>query len=187
MKKIIIVDRDGVINEDSTGYIKHPDEWEPIPGSLRAIAQLYQAGFIVVVITNQSGIGRGLYTESDLTRIHEKMISAIEASGGKIEKIYYCAHAPEENCACRKPAPGMFHQLEKDFHITLNEAEHLYIGDKMTDVMVARNAHCRPILVRTGYGTKTLEKHPELKNDIDVYDDLEETVSRLLSGRLHNV
>lgn len=178
---IIILDRDGVINQDSDGYIKHPDEWIPIPGSLEAIAQLHQAGFKIAVVTNQSGIGRGLYSEEDYKKITKKMLALIEATGGHIEKIYYCPHAPELNCQCRKPAPGMFHQIEKDFGIQLDK-NYLFIGDKFSDVQAARNAHCTPVLVRTGYGVMTLKKHPELEKEIAVHDDLAAAVAALRSS-----
>jgi D-glycero-D-manno-heptose 1,7-bisphosphate phosphatase len=175
---IIILDRDGVINQDSDGYIKHPDEWIPIPGSLEAIAQLYKTGFTILVVTNQSGIGRGLYTEEDYKKITKKMLTMIETAGGHIEKIYYCAHAPEVNCDCRKPAPGMFHQIEKDFGVQLDK-NYLFIGDKFSDIQAARNAHCTPVLLRTGYGIMTLKQHPELENEIAVYADLQEAVQAL--------
>src|SRR5689334_22262237 len=106
-RKLIILDRDGVINYDSPYYIKTPEEWQPIPGSLEAIALLKQADYTVVVATNQSGLARGLYDEPLLTAIHEKMLNACKAFGGTIDKIYYCPHHPDEHCFCRKPKPGM--------------------------------------------------------------------------------
>ena len=174
-RKLIILDRDGVINQDSQSYIKHPSEWIPIPGSLEAIAQLCKSGFTIIVVTNQSGIGRGLYTEENFQAITQKMMTMIEAAGGHIEKIYYCAHAPDVHCSCRKPAPGMFHQIEHDFNITLNH-QNIYIGDKFSDIQAARNAHCTPALVRTGYGNMTLKQHPELENEVLVYPDLKTAV-----------
>ena len=109
MGQIVILDRDGVINEDSSAFIKSPAEWRPIPGSLEAIARLNRAGYQVVVATNQSGVGRGLFDIRTLTAIHQRMRQALAAVGGRIDAIFFCPHAPEAECACRKPAPGLFH------------------------------------------------------------------------------
>lgn len=143
--KPIILDRDGVINID-TGYISKPEDWKPINGSLEAIAKLTQAGYTVFVITNQSGIGRGYYTDEDLAAIHKKMHSQVEKVGGKIERVYHCPHKPDDNCECRKPKPGMFEQLAKEYGIDLNK-DIYYIGDKLTDIEAALNANCTPIFI----------------------------------------
>jgi len=155
-KKIIILDRDGVINQDSDGYIKSPEEWIPIPGSLEAIAELNRAGYQVVVITNQSGIGRGYYSEEMLQKIHAKMEKALEQVGGKIEKIYYCPHAPEENCNCRKPKTALFEQVAHDFDVDLKDV--FFVGDKFQDFQAAKNAGCKFILVQTGYGVEAIKR-----------------------------
>ena len=109
--KLVILDRDGVINKDSSSFIKSPDEWVPIKGSLEAIAQLSQAGYEVVIITNQSGIGRGLFSADTLAKIHVRMIDYVQQHGGKIQSILFCPHHPDDDCTCRKPLPGMYHEL----------------------------------------------------------------------------
>lgn len=166
--KLIILDRDGVINHDSTGYIKTPNEWIPIAGSLEAIAALNRAGYKVIVITNQSGIGRGYYSEADLAEIHKKMCQALAAVGGKIAKIYYCPHAPELDCNCRKPKTGMFEQVAHDFKVDLKNV--FYIGDKLQDFQAAEAAGCKFILVQTGYGKEALTKIPKNKKVIVAAD-----------------
>ena len=123
--QILILDRDGVINYDSDYYIKSPDEWIPIPGSIDAIAQLTKANVKMVVATNQSGVNRGLYSEETLQKIHEKMLSMVEAAGGRIEKIYYCPHRPEEKCRCRKPNTGMIEDIMRDFKVKNSDIAHI--------------------------------------------------------------
>lgn len=160
-KKFVILDRDGVINVDSDHYIKSADEWIPIPGSIEAIAQLTKANYKMVIATNQSGVGRGLYSVDTLQRIHRKMLDAIELAGGKIEKIYFCPHHPDENCACRKPAPGMLLNIMRDFNLKSDEI--IYIGDSFKDWEVAQAIGCEFMLVRTGNGEKTVKQL--LQND----------------------
>lgn len=155
--KLIILDRDGVINFD-THYIKSPEEWSPIPGSVEAIARLHQQGYTIVVATNQSGIGRGFFDEETLTRIHHKMHTAVEALGGRIDKIYYCSHLPEAHCHCRKPKPGLFEQIATDYGIALHDV--YAVGDSLRDIQVAISVGARPILVLTGKGSQTLQTHP---------------------------
>lgn len=169
---MVILDRDGVINEDSDDYIKSPEEWQPIPGSLAAIAKLSQAGATIVITTNQSGIARGLFTLATLEAIHQKMLRAIEKAGGKIAKIYFCPHHPEEHCHCRKPEPGMFEAIVKDFKVDLSQA--IYIGDHWKDMEVGRRMSCRVLLVKTGKGTRTIAEHSaEIEVlQIPVYEDL---------------
>lgn len=152
--KLIVLDRDGVINEDSEDFIKSPDEWKAIDGSLEAIAMLHQAGYRVVVATNQSGLGRGLFSEAQLQAIHEKMRAAIENAGGRLAGIYYCPHHPNEGCDCRKPAPGLLRRVAADFGVSLQGTP--CIGDKRSDLDAALAVGARPILVRTGYGEATL-------------------------------
>lgn len=160
MKKIIILDRDGVINYDSYDYIKTPDEWEAIPGSLEAIAQLNRAGFYVIVATNQSGIGRGYYDVAMLDLIHEKMLSELASVGGHIEEIFFCPHLPRDHCHCRKPAPGLLQQIQKKYAINLSEV--YFIGDKLTDVQAARACGCNPLLVLSSLEKSSTQTHPEL-------------------------
>ncbi len=148
---MIILDRDGVINFESTTYVKSPEEWIPIPGSLDAIADLNKAGHQVVVMTNQAGVGRGYYTEETLAQMHQKMLSLLADVGGKIEKIYYCPHHPDDHCACRKPKPGMLHQIARDFAIT-DWSQHLMVGDSQRDIDAATAVGCPSLLVTRDAG-----------------------------------
>jgi D-glycero-D-manno-heptose 1,7-bisphosphate phosphatase len=174
---LIILDRDGVINEDSDDFIKTPAEWVAIPGSLEAIAALNRAGHQVVVATNQSGIARGLYTDNDLTAIHQKMIVALAEVGGYLDGIFYCPHHPDENCICRKPRSGMLMQIAEQFKINLQQA--LLIGDAERDITCARAVHCPAWLLRTGKGVRTLVSG-SLLEDVPVFDDLSAAVSEIL-------
>lgn len=175
---LIILDRDGVINYDSDYYIKSPDEWLPIPGSLTAIAQLNRAGYRIVVATNQSGVARGLYDLETLSQIHEKFIRELAAVGGHIEEIFYCPHHPAANCDCRKPKLGMFRQIQAKYGADLSDT--FFIGDAFTDVQVARALPCKPILVLTGKGQQALEQHPELAT-VPHFADLAEAVKYVLA------
>lgn len=168
-----ILDRDGVINFESTAYIKSPDEWIPIPGSIEAVSLLSKAGNKIVIATNQAGVGRGLFTLEMLEKIHQKMISLIESHGGKIEKIYFCPHAPIENCDCRKPKPGMLLQIQRDFR--LKNSEIIFIGDSDRDYQAAKAVGCEFILVKTGNGARAVQT---LK-DVKVFDDLASVVHSL--------
>ncbi len=150
---LIVLDRDGVINFDSDYYIKSPEEWIPIPGSIEAIGQLSQAGYKMVIATNQSGVNRGLYSVETLGLIHQKMLDAIAVVGGKIEKIYFCPHHPDEKCDCRKPNPGMLLQIQRDFKVKSDEM--IYIGDSLKDWQAAQTIGCDFVLVTTGNGKKT--------------------------------
>jgi D-glycero-D-manno-heptose 1,7-bisphosphate phosphatase len=147
---LVIVDRDGVINEDSNEFIKSVEEWRPIAGSLEAIAALHRAGWRVAVVTNQSGIGRGLYDEAALGKIHEHMRERVRATGGELAGVYYCPHLPDAGCDCRKPRPGMFRALERELGVSVRGVP--YIGDRLSDVEAAERVGARPILVRTGTG-----------------------------------
>jgi D-glycero-D-manno-heptose 1,7-bisphosphate phosphatase len=176
---LVILDRDGVINYDSEAYIKSPDEWRPLPGSLEAIAALTAHGRRVVVVSNQSGVGRGLFSEAVLAAIHAKMIGAIEAAGGTVSGVYYCPHRPEDKCSCRKPAPGMLKQIARDFGRALTGVP--FVGDKVSDVRAGEAVGARPILVRTGSGRVAAA---ELRDrSIEVYDDLAAAVAHLLAGK----
>lgn len=176
---LVILDRDGVINYDSDAYIKSPDEWRPLPGSLEAIAALHEHGRRVVVVSNQSGVGRGLFSEAVLGAIHAKMVAAIEAAGGAVSGVYYCPHRPQDRCACRKPAPGMLEQIARDFGCALTAVP--FVGDKVSDVRAAQAVGARPILVRTGSGAKAAGELSD--RSIEVYDDLAAAVSHLLAAK----
>jgi D-glycero-D-manno-heptose 1,7-bisphosphate phosphatase len=152
--KLIILDRDGVINQDSDQFIKSPEEWKPIPGSLDAIARLNQAGYRVVVATNQSGIGRNLFDMATLNTIHDKMHRAVSAAGGRIDAVFYCPHAADSTCSCRKPKPGMFEDIGRRFNVPLNGVP--AVGDSPRDLAAATAIGATPILVRTGKGEKTV-------------------------------
>ncbi len=154
--KLVILDRDGVINYDSAQFIKRPDEWKPIPGSLEAIARLNQAGFHVVVATNQSGVGRGLFDMAALNAINEKMIDALAQRSARIDAIFYCPHAAEMNCGCRKPKIGMFEEIAERFNATLQGVPS--VGDSLRDLQASAAAGAQPILVLTGKGEKTRDQ-----------------------------
>lgn len=152
--KLVILDRDGVINHDSDKFIKNPDEWKPIPGSLEAIARLNQNGYRVVVATNQSGVGRGLFDMGALNAIHAKMHKALSQYGGRVDAVFFCPHAADSLCECRKPRPGLFRQIAERFHTDLDGVP--AVGDSLRDLQAAVEAGCAPILVETGKGRKTL-------------------------------
>jgi D-glycero-D-manno-heptose 1,7-bisphosphate phosphatase len=172
----LILDRDGVINEDSDAYIKSPEEWIPIPGSLEAIANLTQAGFRIAVLTNQSGLARGLFDAATLERIHARMLAAVEAAGGQIEDILYCPHGPEDFCDCRKPKPGLFHQFRTKHGVDLTGVP--AIGDSLRDLQAAEAVGASPILVETGKGLRTVQRNPDL--DIPIFSNLYEASQYLL-------
>lgn len=151
--KLVILDRDGVINYDSPSYIKSPDEWKPIPGSLEAIARLNHSGYRVVVATNQSGIGRGLFEIATLNAIHDKMHRALARVGGRIDAVFYCPHAQDANCECRKPKPGLLREIAHRFNVDLKDVPS--IGDSMRDLQASAAVGARPILVLTGKGEAT--------------------------------
>lgn len=177
--KLIILDRDGVINYDSPAYIKSPDEWIPIPGSLEAISQLTQAGFTIVIASNQSGVGRGLYDEATLARIHTKMQDAVAKLGGRIDHIFYCPHTPEDNCACRKPKTGLFQQIAATLQTPLAGVP--VIGDTLRDIQAAQAMGCEAILVETGQGKETLTANPDLT--VPVFADLAAVTTMLLKKK----
>ena len=176
--QLIILDRDGVINEDSDEFIKSPQEWTPIRGSLEAIARLHRAGWRVVVATNQSGIARKLFDLDTLARIHATMHSRAIESGGLIDAVFFCPHGPDDGCSCRKPLPGMFHDIAARLHLTLQGVP--AIGDSLRDLQAANAAAARPLLVRTGKGLQTLA-HPELDANVAVFNDLASAVDAVLT------
>lgn len=173
--KIIVLDRDGVINEDSDDYIKSPEEWVAVPGSLEAIAALNMIGYKVTVATNQSGLGRGLFDEIALAKIHQKMCSMVEESGGFIEGVFYCPHLPDAGCECRKPRTGLLARIEDELYDTL--AGCYFVGDSLKDLQAARAFNMKPVLVRTGKGRVTENQLIELEGDpIPVFDNLAQFV-----------
>jgi len=151
--KLVILDRDGTINHDSDQYIKSPAEWRPIAGSLEAIARLTQAGYRIVVATNQSGIGRGLFDTAALNAIHDAMQRAVHRAGGRIDAIFFCPHAGESDCDCRKPKPGMLLEIGKRMNTPLAGVP--MVGDALRDLQAAVAAGARPVLVLTGKGRAT--------------------------------
>lgn len=168
-EKLVILDRDGTINIDSDQYIKNTDEWVPLPRALNAIARLTQAGYQVVVVTNQSGIGRGYFDMNMLNAMHEKMRRLLQAEGGRVDAIFYCPHAPEDGCACRKPKAGLFDEVSQRFKMNLAGVP--AVGDSLRDLQAAEQAGALPILVRTGKGEKT-EAVGGLPAGTQVFDDL---------------
>jgi D-glycero-D-manno-heptose 1,7-bisphosphate phosphatase len=174
----IILDRDGVINYDSEVYIKSPDEWLPIPRSLEAIAALNRAGYHVLIATNQSGVARGFYDLETLDLIHEKMVRELAAVGGYVEEIYFCPHHPEELCKCRKPQPGMLIAMQEKYQFKLEDT--FFIGDSVSDLAVAEATGCKPLLVMTGNGHKTLAQYTANTN-IPNFTDLHDAVQYVLT------
>lgn len=177
--KLIILDRDGVINQDSDAFIKSPEEWLPVPGSLEAIAQLTQASWRVVIASNQSGVARGLFTADMLNSIHDKMRQAVTTAGGRIDSIFVCPHGPDDDCPCRKPRPGLFHDIAKRYDTSLAGVP--AVGDSLRDLQAAAEAGCTPWLVLTGNGCKT-QTSTHLPENVQVCDDLSAVVRRLLNG-----
>ena len=178
--KLVILDRDGTINRASDEFVKSPDEWHPLPGSLEAISRLNHAGFHVALATNQSGLGRGLFDMAALNAVHSHMVKTLAAVGGRIDAIFYCPHAPDESCACRKPAPGLLHQIQERYGIDLKGVP--YVGDSLRDMQAALAAGCAPHLVLTG-------RHPDMQGqalpatfpaDTQVHADLSAFVDHLL-------
>jgi len=178
--KLIILDRDGVINFDSAQFIKSPEEWKPIPGSLEAIAKLDGAGYRVVVATNQSGVGRGLFDMDTLNAINDKMVKAVSQVGGRIDAIFFCPHPANSPCNCRKPKPGMFHQIAERFNVELKDVP--TVGDSMRDIEAGLAVGCTPYLVLTGKGQKTAAD-PALPPETKVFADLAAVARHLLLNR----
>lgn len=181
--KLIILDRDGVINEDSDAFIKSPDEWIPIPGSLEAIGKLSQAGWRVVIASNQSGVARGLFSMESLGAIHTRMRQAAAEAGGRIDAIFFCPHGPQDGCACRKPLPGMLHDIARRLDIHLTGIP--MVGDSLRDLQAAAAAGCTPWLVLTGKGRATWETagaSGELPAGTEVRDDLAAVADSLIKA-----
>ena len=176
MNNLIILDRDGVINYDSDHYIKSPDEWIPIPGSLEAIAKLNRAGYKIVVATNQSGIGRGLYSLETLSQIHQKLIRELASVDGCIEEVFFCPHLPADSCECRKPKIGLFKQIQEKYRADLSDT--FFIGDSLTDIHAALAVPCKPIFLLTR-GDNIIDPYPEFIN-VPRFTDLSAAVNYIL-------
>ena len=175
--RYVLLDRDGVINHDSDEFIKSPEQWLPIAGSLEAIALLNEYGYKVVVITNQSGLARGLFDTATLEKIHAKMRRMAAEQGGKIDAIYFCPHGSNDGCNCRKPKPGLFEAFASDNNVNL--VGMAAIGDSLRDLQAAQTVGANPILVKTGKGRKTLTENPNL--NIPVFENLYDATKHLIS------
>lgn len=185
--RLVILDRDGVINYDSDEYIKSPDEWIPIPGSLEAIARLCREDYKVVVATNQSGVARGLFDMDMLNGIHARMLGQIRQKGGEIDAIFFCPHGPNDGCVCRKPQPGLLLDVADRLKVKLRGVP--VVGDSLRDIQAAMAVDALPVLVRTGKGERTLknvseEELSETFATVPVFEDLAAFADALLSGQL---
>ena len=184
--KLVILDRDGVINQDSANFIKNPNEWIALPGSLEAIALLNQSGFRVAIATNQSGIARGLFDMTTLNAIHDKMYRALAQIGGRIDAMFYCPHAADDNCSCRKPKTGMIEDIARRFSVNLGEI--FAVGDSLRDLQAFADAGCKPILVRSGKGEETLAEgqlpNKQLPSNTLIFADLNEAAQHIIAEDL---
>jgi len=178
-ERYVILDRDGTINVDSDDFIKSPEEWLPLAGSLEAIALLNRHGYKVVVISNQSGIARGLFDLAMLEAIHAKMLRLTAEAGGRIEAIYFCPHGPNDICDCRKPLDGLFLRFAAEMEADLSRT--FAIGDSLRDIQAAESAGAKPILVRTGKGEKTAIDNPHL--NVPIFDNLYDAATHIVSTR----
>jgi len=176
-QRYVLLDRDGVINHDSDTFIKSPDEWIPIEGSLEAIALLNAHGYQVIVVTNQSGVARGLFDETILEKIHAKMRQLVSEKGGNITAIYFCPHGANSDCECRKPKAGLLKAFAADFHVDLTTIT--VIGDSLRDLQAAERVGAKPILVKTGKGQQTLLNNPQL--NIPVFENLYDAAQHLIT------
>lgn len=168
--KLVILDRDGVINRDSPEFVKSPDEWIPIEGSIEAIGRLSRAGYTVAVASNQSGLARGLFGRADLDAMHEKLERLVAAAGGRIDTVVVCPHGPADGCDCRKPAPGLLLGLAAHYGRPLDGVP--AVGDSLRDLEAARAAGAWPMLVRTGNGRRTERELPDSLAGVDTFDNL---------------
>ena len=179
MKKLIILDRDGVINEDCDNYIRSAQEWIPIPGSIDAIAKLSKAGYLVAVATNQSGLARGYFTKDDLTNMHSKMLKLISEAGGEIKTIKFCPHHPKEKCKCRKPKGGLIIDILEELKVSPEDT--WVVGDTLKDIQAGKSAGCKTALVKTGKGLKNIhEKYGSIPTSF-IFDNLSAFCKRILT------
>lgn len=178
--KLVILDRDGVINQDSDNFIKTVDEFITLPGSVEAIAKLKKAGYTVYIATNQSGIARGYYDVDTLNAMHDKLANELNAYGESVDGIEFCPHGPDDHCNCRKPKTGMYLNIAKRVGTT-DLSDVIVVGDSLRDLQAAQAVNARPFLVRTGKGERTIKKGEGLQG-IPVYNDLADFVNQLLSN-----
>jgi D-glycero-D-manno-heptose 1,7-bisphosphate phosphatase len=179
--KLVILDRDGVINADSDDYIRSLDEWIPIPGSIEAIARLSRAGFKIGVATNQSGIARGYFDEITLANMHALLCELVEEEGGQVDAICYCPHGPDDGCRCRKPAPGLLEQISAELQVPIAGA--WYVGDTAKDLELGLAMDCKSILVRTGKGRETEKKLDQAtRQAVMIVDDLAAAAGEILAS-----
>jgi D-glycero-D-manno-heptose 1,7-bisphosphate phosphatase len=169
-KGLVILDRDGVINQDSSEFVKSADEWLPLPGSIEAITTLSVAGYTVAVASNQSGLARGLLDKASLLAMHQKLHDLVSAAGGRVDRVVVCPHGPADGCDCRKPKPGLLHELARHYGVSLEDVP--VVGDSLRDLQAAAAVGARPILVRTGNGASTAEQLPPELGDVEVFDNL---------------
>jgi D-glycero-D-manno-heptose 1,7-bisphosphate phosphatase len=180
--RLVILDRDGVINEDSDDYIKSLDEWVPIPGSIAAIARLSRAGYKIGVATNQSGLARGYFDEIALANMHAQLCALVEEEGGQVDAICYCPHGPDAGCHCRKPAPGLLEQISEELQLPIAGA--WYVGDTAKDLELGLKMGCKSILVRTGKGLQTEAKlDSATRQAVSIVDNLAAAADRILGAR----
>jgi D-glycero-D-manno-heptose 1,7-bisphosphate phosphatase len=177
--KLVILDRDGVINHDSDQYIKSPSEWRPLPGSIEAIARLHQGGFRIAVATNQSGIGRGLFDMATLNAINDKMMEMVFRQGGRIDALFFCPHTAAEACNCRKPRTGMLEEIAARYHTELKGVP--VVGDSLKDLQAAEAVGAQPMLVLTGKGERT-RGEGGMPRKTQVFDDLADAARHLIAA-----
>lgn len=178
--RIVLLDRDGVINEDSDAYVKSAEEWTPIPGSLEAIARLGSAGFRVAVVSNQSGVARGFFDLAALGKMHQKFRDLLAKQGGRVEMIAFCPHAPTQCCDCRKPRPGLLQSVSRRLGVALQGVP--FIGDSLSDIQTARSLGMEPWLVQTGKGMHTLRQTPHELDGVKIYPDLRGIAEELIKA-----
>lgn len=178
VERFVIVDRDGVINEDSDEYVKGPEEWKPLPGSIEALSRLWHGGYRICVVSNQSGLARGLFGLAELNAMHKKLRDLLAAQGTQVEMIAFCPHLPSDGCMCRKPRPGLLFTVSERLGLSLRGIP--YVGDSIGDVIAARAAQMIPWLVRTGKGARTLEREAVSLGDVQIFPNLAAAVDHLL-------
>ncbi|MCJ8169507.1 D-glycero-beta-D-manno-heptose 1,7-bisphosphate 7-phosphatase [Atopomonas sediminilitoris] len=177
--KLLILDRDGVINQDSDDYIKSLEEWLPLPGAIDAMAALSKAGWTIAVATNQSGLARGYFNQATLDAMHAELQRLVQAQGGRVDAIHFCPHGPEDDCTCRKPLPGMIEAIGRQFNADLTGV--WLVGDSLRDLEAGLAVGCQPVLVKTGKGLRSLAK--PLPEGTLVFDDLAAVAQQLLTGK----
>ena len=177
--RTLFLDRDGVINEESPDFIRSPADWKPLPGSLEAIARARQAGFRIIVISNQSGIARGLLDIADLNAIHHRLIDDLAHFGGRIDAFFFCPHGPQDDCSCRKPKAGLLLNAQERLGIDL--AKTPFIGDRISDLAAAKRAGAKPVLVRTGTHASTQAELRDI-GDVESFDTLRDAVSAIIAA-----